>query len=260
MRQVGLRMNVPDNALTRLEAREILHHLKSTCDPDVIQKLADIAQTNIVLHDGPQKGAERPVVPPNAPPEVKHALADAAASDGHEPAKNEVPGHEPWRMQYDPSWMTKIDPKTGEPWYTPEDVERINNERAISVVAGHQMADQIPYTKATPPELPPGHGIDRIPLGVRNVAGDMCTALRDPVTGNRYIKDSDIPADVERSTLISIFRCSRNDEHGYYAFENPNIKMCSRCFMSGATTDQHIHERRDSDDVYNNHSQREEQF
>ena len=127
--------------------------------------------------------------------------------------------------------MAQINPKTGLPWFTPEDVDRVNQERAMGLAAGEAMAHEIPYTLATPPERT-SPGILFTKIGAKNRAGDICVLYMDPTMGVRYRDDASVPEDVW-PRLRSVFRCSRNDMHNAYADENENRIGCPQCFIAG---------------------------
>jgi hypothetical protein len=210
--------------LSRLQARDILRVYDPAVHPDVDPDTVMILRQIAGLASAPVPG---PTAPPNAPPGTMPASQSQDAATASQPAKDS----ESWKLKYDPSWMAQINPVTGLPWFTPADVEHVNRDRAMGLAAGEAMAKEIPYTLATPPERT-SPGILFTNIGHRNRANDVCIAYVDTVTGARYTSDDAVPTHA-RSQLHSVFKCGRNEMHGYYADENENRIGCAQCFVAG---------------------------
>lgn len=193
---------------SHLECKEILRYITKGIDQEVLAKLlAGSAGATTVIGPGGM-----PLAPPNAPSEVYATEVSRSPSEGQETAKDD----DSWKLCHEP-WMDEINPRTGQPNMTQADIDRVNEERRISLVAAHQMSKGIPYTLAAPPKVDARAVIIVTPVGQRNSAGDVC--LKIDHNGH------------------SVFQCS-NTEHGYYADENPNRIGCTKCFLSGSGTEE----------------------
>ena len=196
---------------SRLEYREILRCIQGTdCDPDVVAKVRAAIR-------GDASTPAASIVPPNAPPEARPQSSQTGES---------------WKMVWEP-WMGQTDPRTGKPFFTPEEVDIVNHERAVNLAAGESMKRGIPYTLRAPPEIPAGHGIVHTEIGKKNRVGDVCVALREPISGQVF-KDVNLflASDVPLEETFSIIEC-RKGEHGYYADENPARAGCPTCLLGG---------------------------
>ena len=217
---------------SRLEYREILRCIQDTdCDPDVLAKVRAAIQGVVA----PASAA--PILPRNAPEEARPAAVVGGTM---------TPPDDSWKLQYDATWMSQINPRTNKPWFTPEDVDVVNQERAINIAAAGRMREGIPYTLRAPPAIPAGHGIVHTEIGKKNRVGDVCVGLRVPATGE-VIRDINafLASDIPLADTLSIFECKNGDTHGYYADENPSRAGCPKCFYAGGgDVEQQVEEER----------------
>jgi hypothetical protein len=186
---------------TRLECREILAHLDPDCDPDVITKLQEAAQSTAVA---------RP--------------RDAAPAEIHRHSDVPTPAETYQRLQEHRADRAEVAAaqKTFPYTFNRAAFRHLDDEQFAAHVAIQRQlwerdqvaSKEIPMEALNPPQQMRGFGsgIQRLPLGARNAAGDVCVAV-DPDSG------------------VSTFTCKACGDT--YVANNPAVRGC-KCGGSGS--------------------------
>lgn len=201
---------------SRLEAREILAHLDDDCDPDVIEKLREIAQSKTRTLVTFKAAIQEPL---NQVQLERAELALRSNFELFDPPANQRCEHTEGTVTVNGVAVCSICHNKG--WST-ADIARVNEERRITFAAQSNMSGGIPFTAiADKPALPSGFGIERVAVGDTNSVGDKCIRIDD--------------------RGFSVYVCPEG--HGYIG-DNEAFKGCSQCEMGGTTvTRQQIEDR-----------------